>query len=105
MNRTLKRFIEEGYQPLFGDDMSWKKLFRAKVPLSSAYQNVIPYLMEIVNARYRVVRLSDHGREVYALVTLQNVKQTFSFDAFSNTMFLYRMDDAMEKKYRTRKRK
>lgn len=99
MNRKLRRFIEEGYQPLFGDDTSWKKLFRQNVHLPLTYQNVIPYLMEIVNARYRVVRLSDQGRDVYALVTLKNVKQTFSFDDFSEAMFLYRMDDAMEKKY------
>lgn len=105
MNRMMERFITEGYQPLFGDDTSWKKLFRPKVRLPTAYQNVIPYLLEIVNARYRVVRLSDNGRDVYALVPLQGIKQTFSFDAFSQAMFLYRMDDAMEKKYRTRTQK
>jgi hypothetical protein len=101
MNRQMERFIAEGYQSLFGEDRSWKKLFHATVPLSPMYQNVIPYLMEIVNARYRVVRLIHKGQEVYALVPLR-IKQTFSFDDFSQAMFLYRMDDAMEKKYHRR---
>ena len=101
MNRRMERFVAEGYQPLFGEDRSWKKLFHATVPLSPMYQNVIPYLMEIVNARYRVVRLMHNGQEVYALVPLR-IKQTFSFDDFSQAMFLYRMDDAMEKKYHRR---
>lgn len=113
MNRKLEQFVAEGYQPLFGDDRSWKKLFRSTVRLPSAEQNVIPYLLEIVNARFRVVRFHDKGREVYALVPLKGIKQTFSFDEFSQAMFLYRMDDAMEKKYaakvqqqtKTRKRK
>ena len=111
MNRKMEQFVAEGYQPLFGDDRSWKKLFRPTVRLPLAYQNVIPYFLEIVNARFRVVRLEDKGRHVYALVPLKGVKQTFSFDEFSQAMFLYRMDDAMEKKYpsrareKTRKRK
>lgn len=102
MNRRLEMFIADGYQPLFGDDRSWKKLFHPKVSLSLADQNVISYLLEIVNARFRVVRLHDKGREVYALVPLTGIKQTFSFDEFSQAMFLYRMDDAMEKKYHTK---
>jgi hypothetical protein len=104
MNLRMKRFIAEGYQPLFGSDTSWKKLFLPTVSLPSSYQYVIPYLMEIVNARYRVIRLQDKGYDVYALATLP-VKQTFSFDEFSNAMFLYRMDDKMEKKYGARRTK
>ena len=104
MNRRMIRFIEEGYQPLFGSDTSWKKLFRPTVSLPSSYQNVIPYLMEILNARYRVVRLEDKGFPVYGLVSLDRVKQTVSFNDFQSAMFLYRMDDAMEKKYGARTR-
>jgi hypothetical protein len=99
MNHTIKRFMEEGYQPVFGSDTSWKNLFRSTVPLPSRHKNVIPYLMEIVNARYRVVRLSHPNYDIYALVSLQNIKETFSYEEFSNAMFLYRIDDQLEKKY------
>lgn len=102
MNRRMVRFIKGGYQPLFGSDTSWKKLFRSTVSLPSSYQNVIPYLMEILNARYRVVRLEDKGFPVYGLVSLEGVKQTFSFEEFKQVMFLYRMDDDLEKKYGSR---
>jgi hypothetical protein len=102
MNRRMIRFIQEGYQPLFGSDTSWKKLFRSTVSLPASHQNDIPYLMEILNARYRVVRLEDKGFPVYGLVALEGVKQTFSFDEFQQAMFLYRMEDDLERKYGSR---
>lgn len=101
MNHRMVRFIKGGYQPLFGSDTSWKKLFRSNVSLPYSYQNVIPYLMEILNARYRVIRLEDKGFPVYGLVSLDRVKQTFSFENFQDAMFLYRMDNNLEKKYGT----
>jgi hypothetical protein len=104
MNRRMEQFIRGGYQPLFGSDRSWKKLFRSRVPLPPRYQNVIPYLMEMLNAQYRVIQFVHDGHDTYAFVELP-VKQTFSFDAFSNAMFLYRMDDEMEHKYGSKRQR
>jgi len=99
MNYQMERFIQEGYRPLFGSDETWKKLLHPVVPLSISDKNVIPYLMEILNARYRVIRLIEKNVEIYALVTLPYVKQTFDFNKFNTAMYLYRMDDKYEKKY------
>jgi hypothetical protein len=99
MNQIMKRFMEEGYQSLFGSDVSWKKLFNNKVSLPSNYKYIIPYLMEIVNSRYRVIRFVENKKDVYAFVDIKNTKQTFSYHDFYLDMFLYRIDDKLEKKY------
>jgi len=108
MNEIMQRFISEGYQSVFGSDKSWKKLFQSSVRLQSNDKNVIPYLMEIINAKYNVIRFITSQYEIYALVSLPNTKETFSFEEFNSAMFLYRFDKKMEEKYgskrHTRKR-
>jgi hypothetical protein len=102
MNIMIQNFIAEKYQSIFGNDVSWKKLFEPTVPLTRDNKNIIPYFMEIFHAQDRVVRIVNNDYDIYALAPLKGIRQTFSFDDFLNDMFLYRMDDNMEKKYHRR---
>jgi hypothetical protein len=99
MNAMIKRFIEDKYQHIFGNDVSWKKLFEPVVSFTPENKNIIPYFIEIFHAQDRVVRIITKDYDMYALAPLKNIKQTFSFDTFLQDMFLYRIDDKMEKKY------
>jgi hypothetical protein len=99
MRAMIEHFIEDKYQSLFGKDTSWKKLFEPVVELSSENQCIIPYFIEIFHAQERVIRIANKDYDVYGLVSLPNVKQTFSFDDFLNDMFLYRIDNKLEKRY------
>ena len=95
----IQNFIADKYQSIFGKDVSWKKLFEPTVPFTQENKNIIPYFIEIFHAQDRVVRMTSKDYDIYVLAPLKGIKQTFSFDDFLNDMFLYRMDDNMEKKY------
>ncbi len=81
--------ILKNYLPIFGDDSTLKKLFKDKVHLSSSYQNVIPYLLKIVNASFHVVRIPFENIIYFAFVKL-SLKDTINFDTFEHLLFSYR---------------
>jgi hypothetical protein len=102
-NKDLQRIqydmILRNYMNVFGDDSTLKKLFQDKVKLSHNYQNVIAYLLKIVNAAFHVVRIPFQNRIYFALVKL-SLKDTIDFDMFDHLMFSYRQYAVLHKKRR-----
>jgi len=89
--------IVRNYMTVFGDDSTLKKLFQDKVHLSHNYQNVIAYLLKIVNVAFHVVRIPFQNRIYFALVKL-SLKDTIDFDLFDHLMFSYRQYSILHKK-------
>lgn len=89
--------IIKNYLPIFGDDSTLKKLFQDKVHLSSPYQNVIPYLLKIINASFHVVRIPFENLIHFALVKL-SLKDTIDFDTFEHLLFGYRQYSILYRK-------
>ena len=93
------------YLPIFDSDETLKKLFEPIVNFDKKDMNVIPYLMEALNAEYSVVRFKSHTAYIYALVKLDDIKETFNFDEFDAALFFYRYYENIEKKYKSKQKK
>ena len=93
------------YLPIFDSDETLKKLFEPIVNFDKKDMNVIPYLMEALNAEYSVVRFKSHTVYIYALVKLDDIKETFNFDEFDAALFFYRYYENIDKKYKSKQKK
>ena len=93
------------YLPIFDSDETLKKLFEPIVKFDKKDMNVIPYLMEALNANSSVVRFKSHTVYIYALVKLDDLKETFNFDEFDAALFFYRYYDNIDKKYKSTQKK
>jgi hypothetical protein len=98
MNNQVSNFSKQ-YLPVFGSDETLKKLYRPVVKFDEKDMNVIPYLMDILNGAFNVIRFKSKNAYVYALVRLNNIKETFKFDEFNNALFIYREHSKINKKY------
>ena len=104
MNILLFNFSKK-YLPIFGSDETLKKLFKPVVKFDKNDMNVIPYLMEALNAEYSVIRFKSHTAYIYALVKLDDIKETFNFDEFDAALFFYRYYENIDKKYKSKQKK
>ena len=93
------------YLPIFDSDETLKKLFEPIVKFDKKDMNVIPYLMEALNAEYSIVRFKSHIAYIYALVKLDDIKETFNFDEFDAALFFYRYYENIDKKYKSKQKK
>lgn len=93
------------YLPIFDSDETLKKIFEPIVKFDKKDMNVIPYLMEALNAEYSVVRFKSHTAYMYALVKLDDIKETFNFDEFDAALFFYRYFENIDKKYKSKQKK
>ena len=93
------------YLPIFDSDETLKKLFEPIVKFDKKDMNVIPYLMEALNAEYSIVRFKSHIAYIYALVKLDDIKETFNFDEFDAALFFYRYYENINKKYKSKQNK
>ena len=93
------------YLPIFDSDETLKKLFEPIVNFDKKDMNVIPYLMEALNAEYSVVCFKSHTAYMYALVKLDDIKETFNFDEFDAALFFYRYYENINKKYKSKQNK
>ena len=93
------------YLPIFDSDETLKKLFEPIVKFDKKDMNVIPYLMEALNAEYSVVCFKSHTAYMYALVKLDDIKETFNFDEFDAALFFYRYYENIDKKYKSKQKK
>ena len=104
MNILLFNFSKK-YLPIFGSDETLKKLFKPVVKFDKNDMNVIPYLMEALNAEYSVIRFKSHTAYTYALVKIDDIKETFNFDEFDAALFFYRYYKDIDKKYKSKHNK
>jgi hypothetical protein len=85
--------------PLFKSDETIKKLFQPVVKFDEKDMNVIPYLMEALNAKFSVIRFKSPTAYIYALTQIDDVKETFKYEDFDGAMFIYRYFNEIDKKY------
>lgn len=105
MNNISYNFVINGYMPLFESDSTLKKLFKPVVRFNKEDMNVIPYLMEILNAKFSVVRFKASTNYVYALTVIDGLKETFKYEEFDSAMYFYRKHDELDRIYKERLRK
>jgi len=89
MNTTMLDMIRNHYMSVFGSDKTLVKLFRPTVHLEARYQFVIPYLMDILNAAFHVIRMRHGSHIIYGLVKI-NVPNSIDFDRFEQALMVYR---------------
>ena len=99
MNEITLDYIRKGYMSVFGSDETIVKLCQPSVPLDLKDRNVIPYLIDIVNAAYSVVRFEKGKERIFAMTKL-DLPDTFDFEQFNNSMFIYRTFHVYERKTR-----
>jgi hypothetical protein len=67
--------------------------------------NVIPYLMEALNAKFSVVRFKSPTNYIYALTIIDGIEETFKYEEFDSAMMFYRKHDELDKLYKERRKK
>jgi hypothetical protein len=90
INEVSYDFVKNNYMTLFKSDETIKKLFQPVVHFDKKDMNVIPYLMEALNAQFNVVRFKSRTDYIYALTIIDGVKETFKYEDFDTAMFTYR---------------
>lgn len=105
MNNISYNFVINGYMPLFESKVTLKKLFQPVVRFNEEDMNVIPYLMEALNAKFSVVRFKTSTNYVYALTVIEGLKETFKYEEFDSAMMFYRKHDELDKIYKERAKK
>jgi hypothetical protein len=105
MNKISYDFVKNNYMSLFKSDETIKKLFKPAVKFTRKDMNVIPYLMEALNAQFNVVRFKSPTTYIYALTTVDDVKETFKYQELNDAMFIYRYLDEIDKKYGNKHKK
>lgn len=103
VNAITYNQVIDHYMSIFGTDVTIKKLCKSRVVLESKYQNVIPYLVEFLNTRFKVVRQVHANKIIYALVTLDKDTE-FNIDEFDAAMFYYRQYKKLKKTRKMRAR-
>ena len=91
--------------PLFESKVTLKKLFQPVVRFNEEDMNVIPYLMEALNAKFSVVRFKSPTNYIYALTVIDGLKETFKYEEFDSAMMFYRKHDELDKIYKERAKK
>jgi hypothetical protein len=108
MNKISYNFVKKDYMSLFNSDETIKKLFKPIVHFNRKDMNVIPYLMEALNAKFSVVRFKSQTDYIYALTIVDN-NETFNYEDFDAQMFLYRFHNQLiktpKKKHKKHKNK
>ena len=105
MNKISYDFVKKSYMPLFKSDETIKKLFQPVVKFDKKDMNIIPYLMEALNAKFSVVRFKSPTAYIYALTQIDDVKETFKYEDFDGAMFIYRYFNEIDKKYSNKHKK
>ena len=105
MNKISYNFVKGGYMPLFESKVTLKKLFQPVVRLDKEDMNVIPYLMEALNAKFSVVRFKSPTNYIYALTVIDGIEETFNYEEFSSAMMFYRKHDELDRLYKERRKK
>jgi hypothetical protein len=91
VNKITYNLIVTNYMPVFYSLATVKKLCKPRVHLGGSLQNVIPYMVSILNKQFKVVRQIQHDKIVYAIVTLDKPpKDSFDFKEFYAAMYYYR---------------
>jgi len=103
MNKISYDFVKNNYMRLFDSDTTIKKLFQPTVKFNKKDMNVIPYLMEALNAKFKVIRFKSPTNYIYALTTLEGVKETFKYDEFDVAMIHYRFYNNLSKANKVKK--
>jgi hypothetical protein len=85
------------YKHLFRDLSTLKKLFQDKVSLPSNYQNVIPYLLKLLNSAFYVVRIPLNNMIYFAFVKIP-LKDKIPYKKFADALFAYRVYNMSNKK-------
>jgi hypothetical protein len=101
INNITYDLIKNNYMAVFGDISTVKKLCKPVVKIDNKYltENTIPYLLDIVNAKFRVVRYVQNGLILYTLINVERPIATgFSFDKFETQMLYYREYNKLFKK-------
>jgi hypothetical protein len=86
-----------------------KKLFQNTVSLPTNYQNVIPYLLKVLNSAFNVIRIPLNNMIYFAFVKL-SLKDNIPYNKFNDVMFSYRQYSVFHKKkqmtkYKLKKKK
>lgn len=105
MNKISYDFVKKDYMSLFKSDETIKKLFQHIVKFDKKDMNVIPYLMEALNAKFNVIRFKSNTNYIYALTSVDGVKETFNFEEFDAAMFIYRFYNEIDKKNKSKHNK
>ena len=105
MNKASYKFVKDGYMPLFESKTTVKKLFQPVVRFSKEDMNVIPYLMEALNAKFSVVRFKSPTNYIYALTIIGGLEETFKYEEFDSAMYFYRKHDELDRLYKERRKK
>ena len=100
MNKASYKFVKDGYMPLFESKTTVKKLFQPVVRFSKEDMNVIPYLMEALNAKFSVVRFKSPTNYIYALTVIDGIEETFKYEEFDSAMMFYRKHDELDRLYK-----
>ena len=100
MNKASYKFVKDGYMPLFESKTTVKKLFQPVVRFSKEDMNVIPYLMEALNAKFSVVRFKGPNNYIYALTIIDGIEETFKYEEFDSAMMFYRKHDELDRLYK-----
>ena len=100
MNKVSYKFFKDGYMPLFESKTTLKKLFQPVVRLDKEDMNVIPYLMEALNAKFSVVRFKSPTNYIYALTVIDGIEETFKYEEFDSAMMFYRKHDELDRLYK-----
>lgn len=103
MNKASYKFVKDGYMPLFESKTTVKKLFQPVVRFSKEDMNVIPYLMEALNAKFSVVRFKSPTNYMYALTVIDGIEETFKYEEFDSAMMFYRKHDELDRLYKERR--
>ena len=105
MNKISYNFVKNGYMSLFESKVTLKKLFQPVVQFNKEDMNVIPYLMEALNAKLSVVRFKSPTNYIYALTVIDGLEETFKYQEFDSAMMFYRKHDKLDRLYKERRKK
>lgn len=97
MNTISYDMVKGNYMSLLKTDETLKKLFQPIVHFEKKDMNVIPYLMEALNARFSVVRFKGPNDYIYALTQVEGVDETFKYEDLDAALFTYRMHNQLDK--------
>jgi hypothetical protein len=97
MNKISYDFVKNNYMSLFNSDVTIKKIFQPEVKFNKKDMNVIPYFMKALNAKFQVIRFKSPTAYIYALTTIEGVKETFKYDDFDVAMIHYRFYNDLSK--------
>jgi len=93
MNKESYDITKKYYMDLFGSKCTIKKLFKQEVKFDTEYMNIIPYLMEALNEKLNVIRITNNNNYIYALTKVEDIKKTFSYSIFEELLLYHYKND------------